>query len=375
MNLAAMDVKRLMDEPSAKVRGMLAAKVALDYRDGHFSSSESSIAIDIFRILIRDTERQVRQSLSQQLAHCSEVPRDIILKLAHDEADVAVHVLEYSSVLSESDLLAVVKSTREVMKLRAIARRDRVPEPVSSTLLDTGDEFVLKDLFRNKGAILSESRLLKSWNSISAKPSLVEVLVHRGGLPLPVAEKMFAAVSEELRRHLAQEYRLSSPVVNKAVNDAHEWEMLGVIPSRDDADPNDDMQVEDMIDEMHVNGRLTQSLLLRSLCVGNLGVFETGIAKLASVPRVNARILLLEGSGLGLKGIYKAAGMPEGFFEAIQMLLKLSLEETEYGRIRQSDFRKRIIDRIYSGDYHRTIENMQYLLSIIGGKIGATVDA
>jgi len=370
-----MDVKALTEEPSSKIRGQLAGKIAMDYRSGNFTAAEADIAGDIFRILIKDVENSVRQALAEQLAHCANTPRDIIIKLANDDAEVAATVLEYSCVLTEDDLIAIVKSSREVTKLRAIARRGTVTEELSSCLIETHHELVLADLFKNRGAVLEERQLVSSWEYIDSSPTLLETLVHRGGLPITVAEKLFVAVSGELKRLVAERYKFNTPFMHKAVSDIREWKMLGIVPLHKDSDPNDDEQVETLVDEMHMNSRLTHSLLVRALCMGNLSVFEAGIAKLAGVPRVNARILMMDGGALGFDAIYKASSMPEGFIEAVRTLLRISLEETEYGHFRPADFRKRIIDRVYAEGYHRSIDNMEYLLSILGGKIAATADA
>jgi len=370
-HLTHMDVRTLTQEPSSKVRGQLASKIALDYRSGHFTAAEADIANDIFRILLRDVEQNVRLALAEQLAHCANAPRDVILRLANDETDVALPVLEYSTVLTEDDLIAIVKSSEEVTKLCAIARRSTVSQSLSDNLMDTHYESVLKDLFANKAAVLEERKLAESMDFIASSPRVLEALVHRGGLPIVIAEKLFTAVSAELKHELATRYKLNTPFMHKAVDDVREWKMLGVIPLRSGSDPHDDEQVEDLVDELHMNGRLTHSLLVRALCMGNLNVFEAGVAKLAGVPRVNARILLMDGGALGFGAIYKAASMPEGFFEAVHTLLRISLEETEFGRTRRSDFRKRILDRIYVERYDRTVENMPYLLSIIGGTLAA----
>ncbi len=373
MNLTLMDVKKLTEEPSNKVRGMLATKIAADYQSGHFSESEAFIAADIFRILLKDAEKKIRRTLAEHLSHCPGAPHDIIWKLAHDEADVAAPVLQYSHVLTEQDLVSIIKSTRDVLKLCSVARREHVTEPVSDTLLETHNEEVLNDLFNNKSAKLSEKGLIDSWRYVSSNRSLLETLVHRGGLPLTIAEKIYTVVTDELKTALVQQYKINVPLAAKASADAREWEMLGIIPGGGKIDPANDAQVEDLIDQLYLSGRLTHSLLIRSLCVGSLSVFETGIARLAGVPRVNARILLMDTGSLGFHAIYKASHMPEGFFEAVRKLLQISLEETEFGRTKRSDFRRRIIDRIYMENHHRTIDNMEYLLAIIGGRIGSTV--
>jgi len=368
-----MDVKKLTEEPSPRVRGMLATKIATDYQSGGFSSAEAAIAADIFRILLKDAEKKIRHTLAEHLSHSPNVPHDIIWKLAHDDPEVAAPVLEYSHVLTENDLVAIVRSTRDVLKLCAVARRDGLQERVGDTLLETHNEQVLTDLFKNKTAKVSEKGLLESWKYVSSNRSLLETLVHRGNLPLTVAEKIYVVVSDEIKHQLVKQYKLGAPLAQKASQDAREWEMLGIVPGGGKIDPQNDTQVEDMVDQLYLSGRLTHSLIIRSLCVGSLSVFEAGIARLAAVPRVNARILLMDSGSLGFQAIYKASHMPEGFFEAIRVLLKISLEETEFGRAKRSDFRRRVIDRIYMENYHRTVENMEYLLSIIGGRIAATI--
>jgi len=374
-NVSAMDITKLTQEPSPKVRGLLATKIAMDYRAGNFSGVSEDIAADIFRLLLKDIEVQIRKSLAEQLAYCPKVPRDIILKLAADKTEVASSVLEHSAVLTDDDLIEIVRSTAEVIKLCAIARRENLSEPVTGSLMETQQADVMKALFENKSAGLSERHISAAWQMISSSPGLLERLVTRGGLPLTIAEKLFFAVSTELREHLARQYKLNTPFFHKAINDVREWELLGLTPPQTGSVPDDDEKVEDLIDDLFLKHRLTHSLIIRALCLGNLNVFEAGIAKLSQVPRVNARILLLDRGGMGMQAIYKAAGMPEGFFGAVNVLLRLSLEETECGRVRSNDFRKRIIERIHIEKYHQTVDNMGYLLSIIGGKIVTPSDA
>jgi uncharacterized protein (DUF2336 family) len=372
MNLTHMDVRKLTQEPSAKVRGMLATKLALDYRSGNFTDAEAEIADDIFRILLKDAEKKVRKTLSEQLCHCPHVPHDIIMRLARDEASVAVPVLEFSYVLTEEDLIAIVKSARDAAKLCAVARRDNISENLSGTLVEARNEQAMHTLLRNKGASISEATLNESWQIVASSPSLLETLVERGNLPLTIAEKIFFVASEETKRRLSREYKLSAPLIHKAAGDAREWEMLGIVPADITKDPNNDEQVEDLVDQLHLTGRLTHSFLIRALCTGNVNVFEAGMARLSGVPRVNARILLMDNGALGFHALYKTAGMPEGFANAVQTLLRISLEETDFGLMKRGDFRKRIVDRIYMEGAHRTVENMEYLLSIIGGRVATT---
>jgi uncharacterized protein (DUF2336 family) len=370
--LSYADIQRMAKEPSPEIRGLLASKIASDFRGNYFSEAEEAVANDIFRILIKDTNSKIRRAVAEQLAHCKNTPHDIITLLASDEVEVSSPVLRYSSVLTEEDLVSIIHSTHEVIKLCAIANRETLSSNISGKLIEKSIPMVLQNLFKNTGAEITPEQMNASWELISTSPTLIETLVQRGGLSLTIAEKLYHVASEELRRGLQAQYNISSPSVHKAISDAKEWAVLGLVTEGNRAPLADDETVEDFVDGLHYNNRLTHSLLIRALCTGHLGIFEYGLAKMADVPRLNARILLMETSGRGLDAIYRAANMPEGFFEAVKILLRLSLEETDFGRTHHNDFCKRVIERVYIGKYNRTVENMEYMLSIIGGKKAAT---
>lgn len=362
-----MNVQLLTKEPSVETRGLLAAGILTDFRNHAFNESETRLVEDIFRLLMCDTEVKLRAQLAAELAHCPHTPHDIILHLAGDQSTVALPVLQFSQVLSEEDLITLVRGTAEVARHCAIARRDTLSESLCCALVETSDTLVLHTLFTNKGAQLNETVLLPYWNDIPFTQPLLEALVKRGQLPMTVVEKLYYAVSNELKSQLTRLYPHHAQAIAKAAADAREWELLGITPDENTVGYDEDL-AEDFIDDMYRSGRLTHSLLMRALCIGNLAVFEMGIARLADVPRINARILMTEASGKGLAAIYRAANMPEGFFQAVKVLLRLSLEESEFGRVKHNDFKKRVIDRIYMARYNRTVENMEYLLSILGDR-------
>jgi uncharacterized protein (DUF2336 family) len=368
-SVTGMDVRKLMQEPSGRTRGLLAGKIASDYRAGIFNPKEMALANDIFRILLKDIEKKVRQSIAEHICHSPNVPRDIIQQIVNDDVEVALYALEFSRVLTDEDLLAILHSSEEVARLRAIARRENLSPVVATSLAETMNVSVLTDLLANKTAIIPENAIMSAWQPITSHDSLALLLVERGGLSLSIVEKMISAVSGDLKHRLIKEYKVSSPIAAKATSDVREWETLGIIAANSNINPDDDEQVEDLVNQLSLNGRLTHSLLIRSLCMGSLNLFETGLARLAGVPRVNARMLLSDAGSLGFHAIYKSAHMPEGFENGIRVLLNISHEESEYGYKKPDDFKKRVVDRIYREGYHRSIDNMEYLLSIVGGKI------
>lgn len=372
MTLSHMDIKELMQDPSPEKRAEVAGKVVTLYHDETIKGREKDVALEIMHILARDIEVAVRRAVALSLVDSITVPHELVWKLANDVADVASPILQHSTLLTEDDLINIVASTREVVKLVHIAKRDSISVSLSDALMECGEQKAVHTLLLNDGASISEASLIKQWDSLTAAPTLVDALVHRGGLPVGIAEKLFSLVSDELKRHLAKAYKLPITLVEDNIEDIREWTTLGMLMPEDEQNGLQEEDLEAFVAQLYRNNHLTYSMVIRSLCTGDLAFFEAAMARLAGVPRANARILMFDSGPLGFRAFYEKANMPPAFFEAIRSLLKLTLEITTHGRIKREDFRRRVVDRIYQEKLHETVENMQYLLTVMGGQFAAS---
>lgn len=367
MALTQMDLQQLMQDPSPSKRAQVADKVTVLYHQEDISKREKEIALEILYILTQDIEVAVRRAVALSLADSLTIPHDLVLRLANDVADVASPILQYSNLLTEEDLIQIVRSTQDALKLVHIAKRESLSSNLSDALLECREQKATYTLLHNGGANIPESALLRHWDSLSATPTLMEALVHRGNLPVAIAEKLFALVSDELKQHLAKNYKLPMTLVEDNIEDIREWTTLGMLMPDDAENGLEEGDLEVFIDQLYMANRLTYSMVIRALCTGDLAFFESAMARLAGVPRFSARLLMFDSGPLGFKAFYEKANMPPAFFDAIRTTLKLALEITAYGRVKRGDFRQRIVDRIYKDQYDKTVENMQYLLTVIGG--------
>jgi uncharacterized protein (DUF2336 family) len=360
MNITRSDIELLVREPSATMRSRIAHKVTTGYQSGLFSESETNLANEIFRLLLKDTEMRVRKVLAEELKSTMQVPRDIIWALANDTAEVAVPVLQSSFVLSEDDLVALVAATRDHMKLMAIASRESLSKELAHALIETRDADISRKVIANRNAALADTTLELILEEFARDNSVLGELVYRGGLSHSFAEKLFSIVSEGLKKQLTKKYFLNRKLVDESVENARETATLQFLsPWMSQQDINQ------MVEQMHKNKRLTDSVIIRSLCIGDLRFFEAAIAKRVGIPVSNARILLLDPGPLGFRALYLSCGLPEHFFEAANQMLRLALEETEYGSYRPHDFGLLMAHKIRHHG-HDKIENMDILLGIIG---------
>jgi uncharacterized protein (DUF2336 family) len=363
MPISHNDLEQLQKEPSPKARAQVARKIASDYAARLYTRPEEEIALEIFRLLTRDAEIKVRAELSIQLRDSIDLPRDIALRLAHDVEVVAIPFLEASCVLSEDDLIEVAVSTKKVAILNAIARRESVSQELSAALLFKGDESVISTLAANLNASIHEDDILELLRNpiITKNDTVLESLVERGGLSLRVTEKLFSVVSDSLKQQLTEKYHLLSHIAEDSVRSARELAMLGITSgSGRGAD------IEKLVDQLYAKKRLTFSIIVRALCQGDLRFFEASMAKLAGVPTINARILILDPGPLGFKSLYQTTPMPAGFLAALKLVLTIVLQETDYGRISKHNIKQRIVERIMDSGATESVDNLDYMVALIG---------
>ncbi len=359
--LTHADIEQLRSEHSPVARARLAGKLGTQYSTTKLSERERALANDIFRLLAADAVAQVRSALSETLKNSRDLPHDIALKLARDVAEVALPMLECSVVLTEEDLVDIVRSTGTVAVLTAIARRESVSAELATALLQQGDVEVWHTLAANAGAVLTEESLEAKLDAIKGEDSLLNLLIRRGDMPLRLAEKLFAHASDEIKTLLTERYRLTLRVAEDNAEEVFELMTLGLIEAGTKAE-----NVEDLVDQLYASGRLSFSLLVRMLCAGKLRFFEYAMAILSQVPALNARLLILDPGPHGFRSLYDKSGLPHGFYPAVKALLEVALEETQQGRYWRADYTQRMMERVMAKGYYGRVEHLDTLTAVVG---------
>lgn len=325
--LSVSDVARLIDDPSAANRGNAAGKVASRYEDGSLSDTERQIAEDIFRVMVKDAEERVRTALVTHLKHAPELSSDVAVVLAKDASDaVAVPMLEFSEALSGEDLIDIVR-TQGSQHQTAVASRPTVSPAVSDVIVDHGDETAVATLVGNEGAEVADSTMHKVVDRFGDSEKVQTPLVMRSSLPIAVSERLVAKVSDKLIDRLVTHHELPGGLADDLVLQIRERANLGLLS----ADSNDS-DVEMLVEALVRNRRSTPSILLRAICVGDLGFFEAALAKMAGISVLNARRLIHDKGALGFKSLYERCQLPASLHHAYRIALDV-LRETERERI------------------------------------------
>ncbi|HYH17553.1 MAG TPA: DUF2336 domain-containing protein [Azospirillum sp.] len=358
--LTKEDVSRLLSDPSPTTRADLAAKLGRQF-DSDLTEGERRLAEEIIRHMARDAVVRVRQSLAENLKANPNLPRDVALTLAKDVEAVAIPILSVSQVLSDDDLLEVVRTGTDA-KHTAIAKRPAVGSRVADALIEKGSEGAVAALVANEGAQIGERSLGRVIDRFGASEAVQEPLVRRARLPVTVAERLVAVVSEKLQQYLVAHHELSPQIAADAILQSRERATVTLFSGE-----SDEGALERLVAQLSRNNRLTPSLIVRALCMGDIGFFETALAHLAGVPLTNARLLIHDAGRLGLKSVYDRAKLPPALLPACRIAIDV-LKETPYdGEEHDRErHRRRMIERILTQYEDLAADDLEYLLAKLG---------
>ncbi|MDX1948936.1 MAG: DUF2336 domain-containing protein [Rickettsiales bacterium] len=382
--LSTEDVKMLTQQGNLETKVKVVDKISGQYATKGFSDKEKGLAEEIFRLLIKYAEVGVRKSLAENLMNTDEVPRDVLLTLAKDIDDVSRPILEFSQILTDDDLVEIIKTSNSTEKQIAIARREGLSENVSGALVEVNNEDVISNLLQNATAQINEKDYLTIVDTHANKEDIIESLITRGSIPSHVVVSVTKKVSEAIRSKLETKYSCNFDKINSLFKDSGEIaafrfgnmkifgedliELINMLESNN--------QLEQALEPIH--GKLTfilndfepigQFVPISAIALGNKTMFEICMARLAGVKFSNIRKLVTD-LDHGLKALYDRAHLPDALFEAVRFSIwvinQMDIESEKFGTPKAKDDLHEYIKKIISLSRGKKIKNLSSFISII----------
>ncbi|MEQ9519474.1 MAG: DUF2336 domain-containing protein, partial [Parvibaculum sp.] len=190
--------------------------------------------------------------------------------------------------------------------------------------------------------------------------------VKRADLPSNVVEHVLASVSVGLQSYLIEKHSIAPDVAKRLIDDAHERNLVS-FAGEIDADA-----VDQLIDQLAAKGGLTASLILRSLCMGEVTFAEAAIAKIVGLPATKVWTLLLDKGPLGLRALFARARFPEELLPTFRTAIEI-YREMEYTGAEgdKAHFRLLMLERLLTSQPDIEGDDLDFLLSrmsLIGAK-------
>jgi uncharacterized protein (DUF2336 family) len=359
MLLSQEDIDRLLREDSADTRVDITNKISASYNTHALSDHERMYAEQIFRLLMKDTERKVRENLASALKENPDVPRDVILSLVNDEPPVSVPVLEASQVLSDADLIRIIETSRDTGKLSAVARRPEVSGRVSTALVETSYPQVVSTLLQNEGARMTEKHFSSILEQFPDNEHIHEKMITRANLPVNVAASLLEVVSDSYSEMLHERF---GDALDKTAQQLKETLTLDLISYN-----STEEDVDALVQNMARQGSLSVSILFSSLCRGYLSFFTIALSRMAGIPKSNAFRLVEDPGKKGFQALYEKTELPESMYDAIRLLLDIVLDmrELEDYKPGTSRYCDRVITELAGRSESAEVDNLSYVIALV----------
>ncbi len=288
----------------------------LERRHSELAPKELSLMSDILEKLLSDVEMSVREKLAQRLAINKDAPADLIILLANDQIEVAKPVLSLSKLLSDTELINIIRH-KSVQHQLGIASRKQLSSDICRELISIGNTKTLVMLLNNENAEIDDSSLSilveKSKHNLPIQPPLIE----RPDLPKELAAKMYQWVSLSLKQSILTNLKLSEAdiddLLNSAVEEVSEEGVSQITKERSEIL---------LVNKLHKAGRLQPAFLMKCLNQGQISLFEIAFAKIVNVPRKIMRSFLYDRGAESLAVSCCAADIDRSVFRTIFQLTR-----------------------------------------------------
>jgi uncharacterized protein (DUF2336 family) len=357
VNLSEADIRSLVKGDTDEDRALACYRLCRRIDTVDLTSQERAFSEQILKIVVDGAAERVRRALAVTLRTSHNLPPEIASRLARDIEAVALPILESSPVLTDEDLADILQSA-EPARQYAIARRETLSETVTDALCSFGTDGAITMALGNENAAFGTTGLTKALDRFPTSQEMTAAMVERPILPLIVAEKMAARLTGELFDRLVEKHAMPPQMAIDLASRTRERAGVDLVSQ---AGLQADMQR--FVQQLHLNGRLTPSFILRALCQGEVRLVEHAFAELSGIAHNKAWLLVHDGGTMGLRAVFERAGMPPSLYPAFRAAIDV-LHETEFdGSLEdRTRFRKRMIERVLTRFQSIPQDDLDYLL-------------
>lgn len=284
----------LAEDSDDDVRAELARKIGRLLPDMPDDATEKmrALTIETLERLAQDQLPRVRAILAEEIKALDCVPKNVIDLLARDvEKEVAAPILEYSPLLSDTDLMEIISSAQAHFTLAAIAQRRPLSGNISEAIATALDVPAVAALLANSSAQIREQTLEKIIDHGARITEWHLPLVLRNDLSQRAIRRIAGFVSAVLLDKLSSRDGLdqkTKSVLAKRVRARLDE------PADEEVDPT--VQAQSDVALLHKEGKLDDAAVEKAAEAGKREFVIAALALLARTPLETARRIIQSGT-------------------------------------------------------------------------------
>lgn len=286
--------------------------------DAELHSNERALASDVLISLIKQAEKDVRESLSEKLAVREDLPDTLLHYLAYDEIDTAGPILRNSSLLSDMDLTYVIQSKQEE-HWRAIAQRNILSDRIVKQLISKRDDATLITLLVNEGLELTDDLLREFVPAVKQSDLVATEFVNYKSLPKKLALEVYWHVSVILRNAIAERFNLRNAELDIVMEDCLQ-DFVDTMTNQTEMRPTKLM--EEVAGVYMSTDRITADLLINTLRRRQGRFFIALFAKKTGLSHKIVHSLMKQVAGQGLAVACRACQIERQHFMSLFLIAR-----------------------------------------------------
>ncbi len=287
---------------------------------GHQELLEHTLRI--LRLLALDQLDRVRRIIAEELKDMPQAPLDVIRQLAWDkELKVRLPLLEFSPLLSDTELLDVMASASVPQVAEVIARRRNISERVSEAIVRSNQPQAIANLLDNPTAKINEASMEQI---VDRAPQYVlwhEPLLKRPELTTHTIDRIAHFISISLIRILEEDRQLKPEMASSLM------QAVSVRLKSSQADRNRVAEIR--VHEKHLAGELTQDEVLKYLDFGEQEFVLYALAVLSGLSKSAVEKMVQSQSAK----VITALAWKAGFSMRTAIQLQLRLGQVHHSRV------------------------------------------
>lgn len=298
----------LATDPDEGVRYQLARKIGrlVPTLSRDETDRLTRMAMEVLEILARDDLPRVRATIAEEIKRTDNVPNRVIRQLARDiEGIVAAPILEYSPLLSDTDLLDIIAGGCASGALVALSRRVGLGERIADAVFSSRNVQAVTALLGNKTATISEKILDMIAVEAEGNVEWHAPMVDRENLPARVVRRIATFVSAALMDILIEKHRDKADIVDELRQTVRKRIEKGDFAGDDpDWEPAEDRALR-----LFKAGTLDEAVFIRAIEQGDNAFARYALTYLSGLPFETVTRMLNTGSGKAVTALVWKANL------------------------------------------------------------------
>jgi uncharacterized protein (DUF2336 family) len=360
--LKTEDVRQAVQDPDPEKRSHATMRLAKVIVEPDLSEADRDYANRLISVISEDVSELVRRSLAITLRNSPFLPKPVLSRLLEDIDSIAVPLITHSPLLTDEDLMQVLKSGM-AGKVRAVAARKNLSNRIILSLIDTGDCVSARQIAANDSLTLTDEAAEAMIETYREDDFIRQAMLNRASMPMPVVEKLVATSAEDIAKRLQGRANLSEKESQLIGRETHERTLVQLTN-----DHFSEKTLQNLVFSLKENGRLTPELTLRAMGLGKVSLVHYCLASLAELS-VRKVVLMLHDTGpFALRGLCAKAGFKDSQTRFMGEALKLYSDiEMSGGKLTANEFQTKMIERLLTLPFELPEEESDYFLAILDG--------